>query len=65
MKLFLNGKLIWENPSELGHFGIKLRKQVLEDAIIERMFQRAAEAKKVSKNVTGADNQQGRPSTLR
>ena len=60
MKLFLNGELIWENPEEIGFFAIRLRKQILEDEIIERMFQRAAEAKKVSENVTGADNQQGR-----
>ena len=40
MKLILNGRVIWENPPELGHFGIKLRKQLLEEQIIERIFER-------------------------
>ena len=44
MKLILNGRVIWENPPELGHFGIKLRKQLLEEQIIERIFERLPSA---------------------
>lgn len=39
--LVLDGEVIWSNPPELGHFGIKLRKQIAEDEIIERMERRA------------------------
>lgn len=37
MKLILNGEVIWENPPELGHFGIKLRKQVYEERLVQRI----------------------------
>lgn len=40
-KLILGDTVIWENPSDLGHFGIKLRKQVREDEIIDRLVARA------------------------
>jgi hypothetical protein len=35
--LFLNGEVIWVNPEGLGHAFIKLRKQVLEERIGDRM----------------------------
>ncbi len=42
-QLILNGQVIWTNPKGLGHFGIKLRKQILEEQIIDRMFERGQE----------------------
>ena len=41
--LYYDGELIWHNPAGLGHFGIKLRKQVREDQIADRMMARWAE----------------------
>ena len=38
--LYLGDELIWSNPPELGFFGIKLRKQVLEQQIIARIDKR-------------------------
>ena len=38
MKLLLNGEVIWENPKELGHFGIKLRKQLYEEELVRRLI---------------------------
>jgi hypothetical protein len=35
--LVLDGEVIWANPPELGHFGIKLRKQIAEQAICDRL----------------------------
>lgn len=29
-QLVLDGEVIWENPEPLGHFGIRLRKQIYE-----------------------------------
>lgn len=52
MELILNGEVIWDNPDNLGHFGIKLRKQRAEDEIIERMMQRRA-AESVGEKATG------------
>jgi transcriptional regulator with XRE-family HTH domain len=31
------GKIIWENPKRLGHFGVKLRKQIHEEQLVKRM----------------------------
>lgn len=36
-QLILGNQIIWENPSDLGHCGIKLRKQILELQICERI----------------------------
>lgn len=44
-RLFLNGKVIWENPGEIGFFGIKLRKQAYEDRLIERLERRQTKMK--------------------
>ncbi len=41
-ELILDGDVIWANPPELGHFGIKLRKQIEEEAIVQRMEARGA-----------------------
>jgi hypothetical protein len=41
--LYFNGELIWHNPVGLGHFGIKLRKQIRENQIADRMMARWAE----------------------
>lgn len=38
--LLLGDAVVWENPAVLGHVGIKLRKQIEEEAIIERMVDR-------------------------
>jgi hypothetical protein len=38
--LYVGNKPVWSNPSDLGYFGIKLRKQVREEEIIERMVAR-------------------------
>lgn len=40
-KLLYGNQVIWENPPDLGHFGIKLRKQILEDEICARLDRRA------------------------
>ena len=40
MKLVLDGKVIWENPKILGHFGVKLRKQVYEYRLAEEVGRR-------------------------
>lgn len=37
-----DGEVVWANPPDLGHFGIKLRKQQAEAEIIERMDRRRA-----------------------
>jgi hypothetical protein len=44
----LDDELIWYNHPEIGHAFIKLRKQLLEEQIIERMLarKRAAEEEK-------------------
>ena len=52
MGLIYGGEVIWENPDALGHFGIKLRKQIAEQEVIERMQQREAD-KSVGKKATG------------
>jgi hypothetical protein len=58
---YLGDKLIWRNPPGLGHFAIKLRKQLLEEEIIKRCRQRkAAQEQEVGENTIVADNQQGR-----
>lgn len=45
MQLILNGEVIWENPPELGHFGITLRKQIREEEIIRRVTERFRQRK--------------------
>ena len=39
-RLYLGSKLIWENPDDLGFFGIKLRKQVYEYRLAEEVSKR-------------------------
>lgn len=39
--LTMNGRVIWANPRDIGHFGVRLRKDILEEQIIERMYARA------------------------
>lgn len=34
--LVFGNKVIWQNPAALGHFGIKLRKQIRENEIADR-----------------------------
>ena len=49
MKLIYNGKVIWENPPDLGFFGIKLRKQIYEERLaklVDRRMRRAKGKKK-------------------
>lgn len=43
-KLLLGDHVIWENPPDLGHFGIKLRKQIREHEICDRIDLRRARA---------------------
>lgn len=60
-ELILGDQVIWRNKPGIGHFAIKLRKQLLEEEIIERCRQRkAAQQQEVGENTIVADNQQGR-----
>ena len=49
MRLILDGEVIWENPPGIGHFAIKLRKQILEEEIAERMMRRHHEQRRLIK----------------
>lgn len=51
MKLVLGDEVIWENPEGLGHFGIKLRKQVYEDWLAKEVLKRSVRAGSVVKKV--------------
>lgn len=42
-KLLFGKKIIWKNPDDLGHFGIKLRKQVAEQRLVEQISNRACQ----------------------
>jgi len=35
-----DGRVLWSNPSDLGHFGIKLRKQIAEEEMVTQMDER-------------------------
>ncbi len=39
VELYYGDELIWRNPTDLGHFGIKLRKQVYEQELADRIGQ--------------------------
>lgn len=41
-KLVYGNQVIWTNPPELGHFGIKLRKQIREEEIAAKIPLRRA-----------------------
>jgi hypothetical protein len=49
MRLIYGNEVIWSNPHDLGHFGIKLRKQILEQEICDRIDRRL-ERKRVTES---------------
>ena len=53
-KLILNGKQIWENPKDLGFFGIKARKQNYEEWLVGELLKRR-ERKKELKSINSKE----------